>query len=91
MIGIKEGLLEEQGSTHLNYGSHLSVGKILGHRGARRCPRRCPHLLRGAAEDREPEMTLSYNHTDEYLAYQHRTFIWRSMEIETETHTRAPD
>ena len=36
-------------------------------------------------------MTLSYSHTDEYLANHHRTFIWRWMEIETESHAGAPD
>ena len=36
-------------------------------------------------------MALSYSQTDEYLAYHHRTFIWRWMEIETETHIGALD
>ena len=34
-------------------------------------------------------LALSHSHTDEYLAYHHRTFIWRWMEIETETHIKA--
>ena len=37
------------------------------------------------------ELALSHSHTDEYLAYHHRTFIWQWMEIETETHTGALD
>ena len=28
------------------------------------------------AEERVPELALSHSHTDEYLAYHHRTFIW---------------
>ena len=38
-----------------------------------------------------PELALSPIHTDEYLAYHHRTFIWRWVEIETETHIGALD
>ena len=38
-----------------------------------------------------PELVLSHNHTDEYLAYHHRTFIGQWMEIETETHIGALD
>ena len=48
-------------------------------------------LVPGEADDREPELTLSYSHNDDYLTYHHRTFIWRWMEIESETHTGAPD
>ena len=36
-------------------------------------------------------MALPYSHTDEYLVYHHRTFIWGSKEIETETHIGAPE
>ena len=54
-------------------------------------PRRGPQIVPWAAEEREPEVALSYSHTDEYLAYHHRTFIWRWMEIETETHIGALD
>ena len=38
-----------------------------------------------------PELALAHNHTDEYFACHHRTFIWRRMEIETETHIGALD
>ena len=50
-------------------------------------PRRGPQILPWAAEERVPELALAHNHTDEYFAYHHRTFIWRWMEIESETHT----
>ena len=48
-------------------------------------PRRGSHIVPWAAEERVPELALAHNHTDEYFAYHHRTFIWRWMEIETET------
>ena len=54
-------------------------------------PRRGPQIVPWAAEERVPELTLSHFNTNEYLAYHHRTFIWRWMEIETETHIGAPD
>ena len=54
-------------------------------------PRRGPQLVPWAAQERVPELALSHSHTDEYLAYHHRTFIWRWMEIETETHIGALD
>ena len=43
------------------------------------------------AEEKVPELALAHNHTDEYFAYHHRTFIWRWMEIETETHIGTLD
>ena len=54
-------------------------------------PRRGPQILPWAAEERVPELTLTYNHTDEYFVYHHRTFIWRWMEIESETHIGTLD
>ena len=54
-------------------------------------PRRGPQIVPWAAEERVPELALSQSHTDEYLAYHHRTFIWRWMERETETHIGALD
>ena len=54
-------------------------------------PKRGPQLLPWAAEERVPELALAHNHTDEYFAYHHRTFIWRWMEIETETHIGTLD
>ena len=54
-------------------------------------PRRGPQIVPWAAEERVPELALSHSHTDEYLEYHHRTFIWRWMEIETETHIGALD
>ena len=72
-------------------GSHFRVDKRLGARAVPRCPRRCPQLGPWAVEERVPELTLSHSHTDGYLAYHHRTFVWRWMEIETETHIKALD
>ena len=38
-------------------------------------PRRGPQIVPWAAEERRPELALVYNHSDEYFAYHHRTFI----------------
>ena len=38
-------------------------------------PRRGPQIVPWAAEERVPEPALAHNHTDEYFAYHHRTFI----------------
>ena len=54
-------------------------------------PRRGPQIVPWAAEERVPELALAHNHTDEYFACHHRTFIWRWMEIETETHIGTLD
>ena len=54
-------------------------------------PRRVPQIVPWAAEKRVPELALAHNHTDEYFAYHHRTFIWRWMEIETQTHIGTLD
>ena len=48
-------------------------------------PRRDPQIVLWT-EEWVPELALAHNHTDEYFAYHHRSFIWRLMEIETETH-----
>ena len=53
--------------------------------------RRGPQIVLWAAEERVPELALAHNHTDEYFAYHHRTFIWQWMEIETETHIGTLD
>ena len=53
-------------------------------------PRRDPQIALWT-EERVPELALAHNHTDEYFAYHHRTFIWQWMEIETETNTGALD
>ena len=44
--------------------------------------RRGPQIVPWAAEERVHELALSHSHTDEYLAYHHRIFIWGWMEIE---------
>ena len=54
-------------------------------------PRRGPQIVPWTAEERVPELALAHNHTDEYFAYHHKTFIWRWMEIETETHIGTLD
>ena len=53
-------------------------------------PRRDLQIVLGT-EEWVPELTLAHNHTDEYFAYHHRTFIWRWMETETETHIGTLD
>ena len=54
-------------------------------------PRRDPQIVPWTAEERVPELASVHNHTDEYFAYHLRTFIWRWMEIETETHIGTLD
>ena len=54
-------------------------------------PRRGPQIVPWAAEESVSELVLAHNHTDEYFAYHHRTFIWRWVEIETETHIGTLD
>ena len=54
-------------------------------------PRRGPQLVSCAVEKKVPELALSHSHTDEYVAYHHRTFIWWWIEIETETHIGGLD
>ena len=39
-------------------------------------PRRDPQIVPWTGEERVPELALSHNHSDEYFAYHHRTFIW---------------
>ena len=53
-------------------------------------PRRDPQIVLWT-EERVPELALDHNHTDEYFAYLHRSFIWRWMEMETETHIGTLD
>ena len=54
-------------------------------------PRRGPQIFPWAAVEWVPELALAHNHTDEYFAYHHRTFIWQWMKIETETHIGTQD
>ena len=53
-------------------------------------PRRDPQIVLWT-EERVPEPALAHNHTDEYFAYHHRSFIWRWMKMETETHIGTLD
>ena len=54
-------------------------------------PRRDPQIVPWAAEERVPELALAHNHADVYFAYHHRSFSWRWMEMETETHIGTLD
>ena len=54
-------------------------------------PRRGPQIVPWATEERVHELASSQNHTDEYFAYHHRTFILQWMERETESHTGTLD
>ena len=46
-----------------------------GFPGPKRGPKRGPLIVLWAAEKRVPDLALAHNHTDEYFAYHHRTFI----------------
>ena len=89
MGGMEEGWIWEQGCKYLK-GAILGFARDLSLEGFSG-PRRGPHIVPWAAEKRVPELTLAHSHTDEYLVYHHKTFIWRWMEIETETHIGAQD
>ena len=55
-------------------------------------PRRGPQIVPWAVERGCLNWPCPiHSHTDEYLAYHHRTFIWQWMEIETDTHIGALD
>ena len=54
-------------------------------------PRKDTQIVPWAAEERVHELAFAHNHTDEYFAYHHRTFTWRWIEIETESHIGALD
>ena len=56
---------------------HIFKRKTLDYRRVPRCPRRWPQLVTWAADERAPELVLSYSHTDQYLAYHLRTHIWQ--------------
>ena len=80
--GSREEYISTKGAI-LGFTGNLIIYGIPG-------PRRDPQIVLWT-EERVPELALSHSHTDEYLAYHHRTFIWRWREIETETHTGALD
>ena len=56
-------------------GDILGFGRVLDLEGFPG-PRRGPQIVPWAAEKSVPELALVHNHTDEYFAYHHRTFIW---------------
>ena len=74
--GIREEYISTKGFI-LGFTGDLIIYGIPG-------PRRDPQIVHWT-EERVPEPALAHNHTDEYFAYHHRTFILRWMEIETET------
>ena len=80
--GIREEYISTKGVI-LGFIGNLIIYGIPG-------PRRDPQIVLWT-EERVPELALAHNHTDEYFAYHHRTFIWRWMEIETETHIGTLD
>ena len=67
----------------LGFTRDLIINRIPG-------PRRDPQIVL-LSEERVPEPALAHNHTDEYFAYHHRSFSWRWMEMETETHIGTLD
>ena len=75
--GIREEYISTKGVI-LGFTGDLIIYGIPG-------PRRDPQIVLWT-EERVPELALAHNHTDEYFAYHHRTFIWLWMEIDTETH-----
>ena len=80
--GIREEYISTKGVI-LEFTGDLIINGIPG-------PRRDPQIVLWT-EERVPEPALAHNHPDEYFAYHHRTFIWRWMEIETETHIGTLD
>ena len=65
--GIREVYISTKGVI-LGFTRDLMIKGILG-------PRRDPQIVLWT-EERVPEPALANNHTDEYFAYHHRTFIW---------------
>ena len=80
--GIREEYISTKGVI-LGFTGDLILNGIPG-------PRRDPQIVLWT-EERVPELALAHNHTDEYFAYHHRTFIWQWMEIETVTHIGTLD
>ena len=80
--GIREEYISTKGVI-LGFTRDLIINGIPG-------PRRDPQIVLWT-EERVPELALAHNHTDEYFAYHHRSFIWQWMEIETGTHVGTLD
>ena len=80
--GIREEYISNKGVI-LGFTGDLIIYGIPG-------PRRDPQIVLWT-EERVPESAVSHKHTDVYFAYHHRTFIWRWMDIETETHSGTLD
>ena len=79
--GIREEYISTKGVS-LGFTRDVIINEIPG-------PRRDPQIVLWT--ERVPEPAKAHNHADEYFAYHHRTFIWRWMEIETETHIGTLD
>ena len=79
--GIREEYISTKGVI-LGFTRDLIINGIPGQR-------RDPQIVLWT-EERVPEPSLAYNHTDEDFAYHHRSFIRRWMAIQTETHIGAP-
>ena len=80
--GIREEYISTKGVS-LGFTRDFIINGIPG-------PRRDPQIVLWT-EERVPELALAHNHTDEYFAYHHRSFIWRWMEMEMETHIGTLD
>ena len=74
-LGWRKGGYESREVNILIKGVILGFARDLMLEGFRG-PRRGPQIVPWAAEERVLELALSHSHTDEYLAYHHRTFIW---------------
>ena len=77
MGGREDGWIWEQQVYISTKGAILRFARVLileGFPG----PRRGPQIVPWAAEERVPELALVHNHTDEYFAYHHRTFMLAS-------------
>ena len=75
MGGMEEEWIREQGSKYLK-GAILRFAREWILEGFP-VPRGDPQIFPRTAEERVPELALAHNHTDEYFACHHRTFIWR--------------
>ena len=80
--GIREEYISTKGVI-LGFTGDLIIYGIPG-------PREIPQIVLWT-EERVPESAVAHNHTDVYFAYHHRSFIWRWMEMETETHIGTLD
>ena len=76
MVEMKKGGYGSREEDFIIKGAILGLARDLALEGFPG-PRRDPQIVPWAAEERVPELALSYSHTDEYLEYHHRNFIWQ--------------